>query len=917
MAPNSDNTFRRNLASLGTILAKAASGDFIGAYGDARKPFDLPNVQNCPVEERWYYFWLEVFFLAILYAGSAKPVSFQMGQSKGDKEKEIYGYAIDIRVLANAALSGEGANEFTNEHLKYPETFPWAIAIGESLESLSSTNPTIRGIGETFMSYIGRAAREVWIERYSDLKDNMAAFDGPVALRAERDAAWRAHYKWLKQKTHIEPIFGQSEGHNISLSELYVPLRAHIECGDLSKRIVRVVNTHFYMRDWLAGNISRDPVRVISGGPGSGKSSFAKMLSYEVALRGDTDVIFIQLQHLSGSGTLLDQIERYMGDRPPGPAIKEPELLTSVRTKPLLIVFDGLDELARTDQAQIDLMRRFLERVNRLIDSIATPDSPVCAIVLGRTVAAQEAIRESQLDEKKHLQVAPFFPLEQIYFGDIGAEDIIDECNQRDEDQRLQYWERWANASGSTDTIPKHLTDDALHDLTGEPLLLYLLIITELLQSERSVEELNNRNAVYREIFQRVWHRDRKVKQHLAGQGITEEEFFILMESQGLAAWRGGGRTSSEKDYVAIRKLYAPAKHRVFKDIPGARLENVALQFFSREARGDSRGYEFIHKSFGEYMCARALVKLARSFCEKYHQGEEEKFFRDWMAICGHQTISDDLRNFIFLEFSDMTEESLKELQVGLEEICAQILSGSIITSVDAKPDQSIGAVAKSYLCLLGMLSAISRFHVLVKRDRHHQFTLRGGKGDVKRLIGLCQYVFASTDEFYTILNNVIIPEGSDLSHVSLSGANLRRSCLARVDFRRSNFDGSCFDESDLSQANLNHANFFKANFRLAKCQSSDFSYGNLTDTFWGQCDARGAFFNNSMILRADFSNADLSGAVFGEAHVYGAKFTRCRLHSADLSACHGLSQRQVDQAIGNAETKLPSGIIAPVEWSL
>ena len=94
-------------------------------------------------------------------------------------------------------------------------------------------------------------------------------------------------------------------------------------------------------------------------------------------------------------------------------------------------------------------------------------------------------------------------------------------------------------------------------------------------------------------------------------------------------------------------------------------------------------------------MCARALVKLARSFCEKYHQGEEEKFFRDWMAICGHQTISDDLRNFIFLEFSDMTEESLKELQVGLEEICAQILSGSIITSVDAKPDQSIGAVAK------------------------------------------------------------------------------------------------------------------------------------------------------------------------------------------------------------------------------
>lgn len=917
VAPTQEKRLRGHLTSFGSALAMGAGGDVAGAYREARKIFDNVDVRNCPMEERWYYFWMEVFTRTILLTAASNFSSSPTVNLKDRENASPKVSPLDIRAMANAALNTEGATHFSREHLQYPERLPWAKAFHQLMKGSQSAAPAIRKITSTFFNHIGSATTEVWTERHSALIECMGEFQGPIANRAEADSSWSEHYEWLRHRVHSEALFGQPENHTLSLSALYVPLRGYIERRDSRKHNVEIFSTHQYISSWLAGDISRDPLRVISGGPGSGKSSFAKMLACEVALRGATDVVFIELQYFDGSGALLDQINDYMGRRPRGPAIKDPDLLTSTRTKPLLIVFDGLDELARSERAQIDMMRRFLERVLRLLSSISTPSRPVCAIVLGRTVAVQEAIREAQLSDDKHLHIAPFFPLTGKFFGEVEEHEVEvnDPHELKREDQRYRYWDKWQKASGSVDDAPKHLTESEFHDLTGEPLLLYLLIITGLLNNEEGLEKGIGRNAVYRQIFQRVWHRDRKIKQHLAGKGLTEEDFFILMESLGLAAWWGGGRTSSEKDYVAIRKVYAPAKHRFFQDLPSARLENITLQFYSREAHNDSRGYEFIHKSFGEYMCARALVKLAVSFCAKLELGEEEKFFRDWLFICGHQTISSDLRDFVFLEFAEMSDGQLNQVQSCLEEVCAQILSGSIISALDAKPDQSISAVARAYLCLLGILSAISRYHVFVKDKRDHRFTLRGGRSDIKRFIGLCQYVFANAEEFFTILNNISLPEGSDLSLVALPKANLRRSQLRFVDFSHSNFDEASFDEADLSEANLTLANLRRVNLRQSNCMNANFTESNMTDAFLGRCNAQKASFVRAVLLRTNFSRADLRGADFGEAYVVEANFAMCEIGSADLSRCRGLTQSQVNVAIGDSQTKLPPGIKAPSNW--
>jgi len=64
----------------------------------------------------------------------------------------------------------------------------------------------------------------------------------------------------------------------------------------------------------------------------------------------------------------------------------------------------------------------------------------------------------------------------------------------------------------------------------------------------------------------------------------------------------------------------------------------------------------------------------------------------------------------------------------------------------------------------------------------------------------------------------------------------------------------------------------------------------------------------------ASFRNADLSSADFARARLNYADFTGARLSSAsfrgaDLTHVKGLTQRQLDEACGDAVTKLPQGL--------
>jgi Pentapeptide repeats (8 copies) len=72
----------------------------------------------------------------------------------------------------------------------------------------------------------------------------------------------------------------------------------------------------------------------------------------------------------------------------------------------------------------------------------------------------------------------------------------------------------------------------------------------------------------------------------------------------------------------------------------------------------------------------------------------------------------------------------------------------------------------------------------------------------------------------------------------------------------------------------------------------------------------KGANLNETNLIYADLEGAHLEGAHLSGAHLSGA-----HLEDTDLTKVHGLTQQQINPAIGNKITKLPPGLVMPESW--
>jgi uncharacterized protein YjbI with pentapeptide repeats len=164
-------------------------------------------------------------------------------------------------------------------------------------------------------------------------------------------------------------------------------------------------------------------------------------------------------------------------------------------------------------------------------------------------------------------------------------------------------------------------------------------------------------------------------------------------------------------------------------------------------------------------------------------------------------------------------------------------------------------------------------------------------------------------------LANVSIPEanlfdadlrGADLFHTNLEranlgGANLNDAALIRANLERSDLRGASLRSANLRSANLTGANLVRSDLRGAYLSGA-----NLNDA-----DLRGANLRS-----VDLYGAHLTGANLGLTDLNGADLSDADLSGADLSVADlsgaRLTQTQLDEACGDANTKLPKGLTPP-----
>ncbi|SFF31057.1 NACHT domain-containing protein [Sulfitobacter brevis] len=296
-------------------------------------------------------------------------------------------------------------------------------------------------------------------EYFRTLEDGLTGLAGESA---RRDGHWARHAHWISHQFTDAPTFSPDEDEIIPLESVYLPSRCFwhdtikIEDEDGEEKwqtYAHVADLHKTAVDWLSCDAQHDPLCVVTGGPGSGKSSFARAFAHEVIQGGTFRVLFIQLQHMTLSGSLHDDIVRYVDRRDtatgkhgsPGIA-GNPFDWRKTDEKPVLMIFDGLDELSTKEEDGERNARELLLALKLLLSPLNADGTPIRAMVLGRNLACQGAMETANIPLNTMLNIAPIAEMTSATcsMSSKNVKEVKDPDSLMALDQRAEYWRKWA-----------------------------------------------------------------------------------------------------------------------------------------------------------------------------------------------------------------------------------------------------------------------------------------------------------------------------------------------------------------------------------------------------------------------------------------------------------------------------------------
>ncbi|WP_114086800.1 pentapeptide repeat-containing protein [Thalassospira profundimaris] len=752
---------------------------------------------------------------------------------------------------------------------------------------------------------------------FKPLEDALVSIGGEAA---RREADWARHNFWISSQFTDEPVFSPDADETVPLAAVYLRLRCFwnediaIETDDREreeiKRTAHVSNLHETLHDWLKGDARKDAVRVIAGGPGCGKSSFARAFAHEVAQKpNEHRVALIRLQYTHLTGQLDQDIATYFRKfnslvNPKGnPGLPESPLeWRKADATPLLLIFDGLDELTADAGDAEKYARDFLLSLTRMLSPLNNDSPPVRAVVLGRNIACEQAMKAANLPLPTMLNVAPIAPmtrqtclLDTTPFGPFAEEDenkhdLFDPENLMQIDQRETYWQQWAYAKGlDANNIPEPVTHKSMSALNLEPLLLHLLINSKYCGAKWQLAA-DNRNLVYEDILEKIYERN-KGKEHSASHNLSCKDFFDLMEVLGLAAWRGNGRTGDEKEFLTVRKRHLHKEGR-FKSIHAASLKSVALNIHTRPGgNSDDDGFEFIHKSFGEFLTARGLLSHARRLADKVVEDEDlEQLAEQWSELIKGAELTPYIIEFLYDEARHrLTPTKAVEIKEGLTEMlnwviehglpvpkAFSILKWRTLETYQRCAESALLATASASACIIPIDQKKSDACPSPTIDINTKIFPDSAIAFVSRL------TFARHMVARSVFSRINL-RGADLIRIDLSDANLSGANLSGAFLFQANLSGAHLIDANLSWADLSGADLHKTDLRGA-----DLSAAHLIDANLSAANLRGANLHGADLCGADLRGADLSAAHLIDANLSAANLRGANLHGADLCGVRG-----------------------------
>ena len=769
-----------------------------------------------------------------------------------EKKKQFMAGFSELPQLQNVEID----TQFFVQPLKSEAFLTAQTVFRQWLRATKATERQADTIANQLPGHFAFALNDEWkrnLSRYQRLEQQI---DTPFLRYTLEQQEWSRYRAYLQQQISV-PILDDV----FSLEQIYIPLNAYyiiqsdkggekLDCeGEITqkKQVRRVVNLKTTLDQWIASSTKDDAVRVIRGGPGSGKSSFAKIFAADLAARA-YDVLYIPLHRLNIEQDFQDTLTRYLRD---SDFFSQSYYLDADR---LIVILDGLDELTQQGYACIDAAQRFVNNILQYVQTRNMTKLRLQLILTGRDLVVQHT--ESLFrKERQILHLVDYFVPDDEDDSSHDCDHFLfdDPMHLLTEDKRNHWWKRYGELTGKDyhEGMPKELHIDRLDTLTVQPLLNYLVALSYQ-RGKIVFSQDTNLNDVYRDLLDAVYERGYEGSVHRGLRFMLKEDYERILEEIAVSAWHNAGRVTTVKEIEAhcqrsnIQHLLAP-----FQETAKAGLTDLLTAFYFRQAgvQGGESTFEFTHKSFSEYLVAMRILRMLESIqrdlqlfeSTRHEQGRDEtECLRRWIELCSETPLDGDIYRFLCDGAASLGKETAQRLQTTVTTLISHMLQrGMPFENIAPRPTylQETKLSRNAEEALLACHSACAY---------------------VTQTVGSIQW--PSEDAAGAWINR--------LRGQRVVGEDcMPLECLHHLDFSR-----CIFDMIDLFKANMEASRFIYASF-----SSAVIDFSNMVNT-----DLRGTNFPNALLQGVNLQGANLKEAVFISADLRGADF-----QGADLSGSY------------------------------
>jgi NACHT domain len=332
----------------------------------------------------------------------------------------------------------------------------------------------------------------------------------------------------------------------------------------------------------LSTRVSGDELIILCGGPGSGKSTLCRVLASELAKDPGIFPVFLRLRRLKEGSDIPAFLESYLYQKGIIDRISDLRALNNV-----VVILDGFDELVMASRARL---RNFFNGLRE--DHTSGALQGIRIVVSGRDTLFPGG---EGLPHGSHvLTLRPFDRLRVALWG--------------------EKWRVRHQSGGGATFFPETLLSDdpggasPLKHLVTWPLTLHL--VARVHTSGRlaiSGEHTNDTTPVTKAILYRhiLAETARRQQDQTAGQGRLEPD--AMRKFLRELAWRmyKEGRDSMDLgDVLPALQAFFPQSSEA--DL--SELADVAVVNAPEITKGEQTGFEFVHKSFAEYLAAEQIA---------------------------------------------------------------------------------------------------------------------------------------------------------------------------------------------------------------------------------------------------------------------------------------------------------------------